>query len=116
MAGVQEEVGVTVDDGGGDLQSQGSGTGGPDGAEVATGFVVEAAPGGGEEFLVEQFDPLVGNGSFGDEEIVGGVAGFEVDEELEGGKGSRGGGVDDGDAGVIPAAGGVETAGAGEGG
>ena len=61
-------------------------------------------------------DGLVGDGSFGDEEVLGGFVGLEVDEELEGGEGTRGGGVDDGEAEVIPASGGVETPGAGEGG
>jgi len=116
MAGVQEEVGVAIDDGGGDLEGQGSCGGEPGRAEVAAGLVVEAAPGGGEEFLVERLDQLVENGGFGDEEVIGRLVGLEVDEELESGEGAGSGGVDDRDAEVVPAAGGIESASAGEGG
>jgi len=107
MAGVEEEVGVAIDDGGGNFEGQGSRAGGPGRAQIAAGLVVEGAPGGGEEFLVKRLDQRVGNGGLGDEEVVGRLVRLEVDEELEGGKGAGSGGVDDGNAEVVPAAGGV---------
>jgi hypothetical protein len=54
-------------------------------------------------------------GSGNGDQIVGGLAGVEVDEQLDRGEGERRGGVDQGDARVVPAAGVEACAFAGEG-